>query len=129
MASADLIEQAMPSDSREQVDGRLIVPDGGGRVSVGDRPRDVRRDGKGRRSPLSLNSLLAAVDVLAAALAEAIGAHEVSFLTADFSGQSLIRLGQSGGEGALRSQGTETPERAPLLGTPHGRAWPRRRSK
>ena len=49
-----------------------------------------------RRSPLSLNALLAAVeaappvaavDVLAAALAEAIGAREVSFLIADFSGR------------------------------------------
>ena len=70
--------------------------------------------GEGRRSPLNLNSLLAAVeaappvgaiDVLAAALAEAIDAREVSFLIADFSGQSLIRLGHSGGEGALRLQG------------------------
>ena len=87
--------------------------------------------GEHRRSPLSLNSLLAAVeaappvaavDVLAAALAEAIGAREVSFLIADFSGQSLIRLGHSGGEGALRSQRTETAERVPLVGTPHGRA-------
>src|SRR2546423_5078825 len=84
-----------------------------------------------RRSPLSLNALLAAaeaappvaaVDVLATALAEAIGAREVSFLIADFSGQSLIRLGHSGGEGALRSQGTETAERVPLVGTPQGRA-------
>src|SRR5438552_5914108 len=87
--------------------------------------------GQGRRSPLSLNSLLAAVeaappvaavDVLAAALAEAIGAREVSFLIADFSGRSLIRLGHSGGVGALRLQGTETAERVPLVGTPHGRA-------
>jgi serine phosphatase RsbU (regulator of sigma subunit) len=87
--------------------------------------------GEGRRSPLNLNSLLAAVeaappvaavDVLAAALAEAIGAREVSFLIADFSGQSLIRLGHSGGTGALRLQGKETAERVPLLGTPQGRA-------
>jgi serine phosphatase RsbU (regulator of sigma subunit) len=78
---------------------------------------------------LNLNSLLAAVeaappvaavDVLAAELAEAIGAREVSFLIADFSGQSLIRLGHSGGEGRL--QGKETAERVPLAGTPHGRA-------
>src|SRR5438874_181541 len=84
-----------------------------------------------RRSPLSLNALLAAVeaappvaavDVLAAALAEAIGAREVSFLIADFSGRSLIRLGHSGGEGPLRLQGKETAERVPLVGTPHGRA-------
>ena len=57
---------------------------------------------EGRRSPLNLNSLLAAVeaaplvaavDALAGALAEAIGTREVSFLIADFSGRSLIRLG------------------------------------
>jgi serine phosphatase RsbU (regulator of sigma subunit) len=84
-----------------------------------------------RRSPLNLNSLLAAVeaappvaavDVLAGALGEAIGAREVSFLIADFSGRSLIRLGHSGGKGALRLQGKETAERVPLAGTPHGRA-------
>jgi hypothetical protein len=46
----------------------------------------ARLGNMGRRSPLNLNSLLAAVeavDVLAAALAEAIGAYEVSFLIAD----------------------------------------------
>jgi len=84
-----------------------------------------------RQSPLNLNALLAAVeaappvaavDVLAGALAEAIGAREVSFLIADFSGQSLIRLGHSGGKGALRLQGRETAERVPLAGTPQGRA-------
>jgi serine phosphatase RsbU (regulator of sigma subunit) len=85
--------------------------------------------GQSRQSPLDLSSLLAAVeaappvaavDVLAAALAEAIGAREVSFLIADLSGRSLIRLGHSGGEGRL--QGKETAERVPLAGTPHGRA-------
>jgi hypothetical protein len=94
--------------------------------------------GEGGRSPLNLNSLLAAVeaappvaavDVLAAALAEAIGAREVSFLIADFSGQSLIRLGHSGGEGAVRLQGKETAERVPLAGTPHGRALAARPSR
>src|SRR4051812_12577391 len=85
----------------------------------------------GHRSPLNLNALLAAVeaappvaavDVLATALAEAVGAREVSFLIADFSGRSLIRLGHSGGAGTLRLQGQETAERVPLFGTPHGRA-------
>src|SRR5881227_1351874 len=85
----------------------------------------------GQRSQVSLNALLAAVeaappvaavDVLAAELAAAIGASEVSFLIADFSGRSLIRLGHSGGVGALRLQGKETAERVPLVGTPHGRA-------
>jgi serine phosphatase RsbU (regulator of sigma subunit) len=87
--------------------------------------------GQSRQSPLNLNALLAAVeaappvaavDVLAGALAEAIGAREVSFLIADFSGRSLIRLGHSGGKGALRLQGKETAERVPLAGTPQGRA-------
>ena len=85
--------------------------------------------GERRQSPLNLSSLLAAVeaappvaavDVLASALAEAIGAREVSFLIADFSGRSLIRLGHAGGKGRL--QGKETAERVPLVGTPHGRA-------
>src|SRR5216110_368887 len=53
---------------------------------------------------------------------KAIGAREVSFLIADFSGRSLIRLGHAGGKGLLRSQGTETAERVPLVGTPQGRA-------
>src|SRR4029450_9999469 len=87
--------------------------------------------GQGWQSPLNLNSLLAAVeaappvaavDVLAAALAEAIGAREVSFLIADFSGRSLVRLGHAGGKGGMRLQGRETAERVPLVGTPHGRA-------
>jgi serine phosphatase RsbU (regulator of sigma subunit) len=87
--------------------------------------------GDGRHSPLNLNLLLAAVeaappvaaaDVLAAALAEAIDAREVSFLIADFSGQSLIRLGHAGARGTLRWQGKETAERVPLAGTPQGRA-------
>src|SRR5436190_22593986 len=85
--------------------------------------------GQSGRSPVNLNALLAAVeaappvaavDVLAGELAEAIGAREVSFLIADFSGRSLIRLGHSGGEGRL--QGKETAERVPLVGTPQGRA-------
>src|SRR5947208_4233357 len=86
---------------------------------------------EGRRSQVSLNALLAAVeaappvaavDVLAAELAVAIGAREVSFLSADVSGRSVIRLGHSRGEGPLRLQGKETAERVPLVGTPHGRA-------
>jgi serine phosphatase RsbU (regulator of sigma subunit) len=85
--------------------------------------------GASGRSPVNLNALLAAVeaappvaavDVLAAELAQAIGAREVSFLIADFSGRSLIRLGHSGGRG--RFLGKETAERVPLVGTPQGRA-------
>jgi serine phosphatase RsbU (regulator of sigma subunit) len=87
--------------------------------------------GRAPHSRLDLNSLLAAVeaappvaavDVLAAALAEAIGAREVSFLIADFSGRSLMRLSHSRGNGQLALQGQETAVRVALAGTPHGRA-------
>ena len=63
-----------------------------------------------------------AVDVLAERLKTAIGATDVSFLIADFSGQALIRLEHAGGERAARTQGRETAERVPLEGTPQGRA-------
>ena len=85
-----------------------------------------------RRSPLNLNVLLSAVEaappleaaeVLGAALSETLGARDVSFLIADFSGRSLIRLSHvgrgSGDEGPL---GRERAEAVPLVGTPHGRA-------
>jgi len=64
----------------------------------------------------------AAADVLAERLGAALGAHEVSFLIADFSGQALIRLGHAGRGAATRAQGRETAERVPLTGSPHGRA-------
>jgi len=72
---------------------------------------------------LNLDELLAAVedappvdaaDVVGERLAEALGATEVSFLIADFSGHALIRLDHA--------QGRETAERVPLAGTPQGRA-------
>ena len=65
---------------------------------------------------------VAAVDVLGDRLRKAVGATEVSFLIADFSGQALIRLAHAGSELAARTQGRETAERVPLVGTPHGRA-------
>jgi serine phosphatase RsbU (regulator of sigma subunit) len=65
---------------------------------------------------------VAAVDVLDDRLRKAIGAHDVSFLIADFSGQALIRLEHAGSELAERTLGRETAERVPLVGTPHGRA-------
>jgi hypothetical protein len=83
--------------------------------------------GEGRLSPLNLNSLLAAVeaappvaavDVLAAALAEAIGAREVSFLIADFSGRSLIRLATRAGRAHCGCRGvrpTTAPARSTLV--------------
>lgn len=81
------------------------------------------------RSPLQLDVLLAAVEaappvaaaeVVGAALAEAVGAQDVSFLIADYSGQSLIRLSHVGrGHGI---EGRERTERVELGGTPQGRA-------
>ena len=65
---------------------------------------------------------VAAVDVLGERLRGAIGAFDVSFLIADFSGQALIRLDHGAGEAGARTQGRETAERVPLVGTPHGRA-------
>jgi serine phosphatase RsbU (regulator of sigma subunit) len=81
------------------------------------------------RPLLDLTGLLAAVEaappvaaaeVLAAALADALDAQDVSFLIADFSGQSLIRLSHvERGGGTL---GRERTEAVPMIGTPHGRA-------
>jgi serine phosphatase RsbU (regulator of sigma subunit) len=65
---------------------------------------------------------VAAADVLGARLTHALGALEVSFLIADFSGQALIRLGHAASAAAGRTQGRETAERVPLTGSPHGRA-------
>ena len=65
---------------------------------------------------------MAAVDVLDDRLRETIGADDVSFLIADFSGQALIRLEHAGSDLAAHAQGRETAERVPLVGTPHGRA-------
>jgi hypothetical protein len=59
------------------------------------------------------------VDAVATGLLEMLGAHEVSFLIADFSGRTLSRLGHAAtGDGHDR----ETRERVELKGTPHGRA-------
>jgi serine phosphatase RsbU (regulator of sigma subunit) len=84
-----------------------------------------------RASRLDLAGLLAAVedappvaatDVLGERLRDALGALEVTFLIADFSGGALIRLGHAGDGSATRTQGRETAERIPLADTPHGRA-------
>jgi serine phosphatase RsbU (regulator of sigma subunit) len=64
----------------------------------------------------------AAADVLGQHLGEALGARDVSFLIADFSGRALVRLGHAGSVDATRAQGRETAERVPLEGSPHGRA-------
>src|SRR4051794_3759215 len=82
-------------------------------------------------SPVDLGTLLeaveaappvAAADVVGTVLRDALGAEEVSFLIADYSGDSLIRLGHSerGGEG--RRAKRETGDRVSLIGTRHGDA-------
>jgi hypothetical protein len=87
---------------------------------------------------LNLNSLLAAVeaappvaavDVLAAALAEAIGAREVSFLIADFSGQSLIRLEHSVERERCGCRGRRPPSACHWPERRRGGRWPPRRSR
>jgi serine phosphatase RsbU (regulator of sigma subunit) len=80
---------------------------------------------------LDLTKLLAAVedappfsaaDVVGERLASELAAREVSFLIADFSGHALIRLGHTGDSAATRTQGDETAERVPLIGSSPGRA-------
>lgn len=58
-------------------------------------------------------------DVVAAVLAKIFDLREASFLIADFSGRSLVRLGRwtPGGHGS-----TTTAERVPLRDSAHGRA-------
>src|SRR3954470_18704145 len=83
------------------------------------------------RARLDVGALLAAaeaaapvdaIDAVAEALKTMIAAEHVSFLIADFSGDSLIRLGHSSDRPATRRMGRETAQRVPLLGTAHGRA-------
>lgn len=59
------------------------------------------------------------VDAMAAGLLEILGAQEVSFLIADFSGRTLSRLGHTVANGSLVQ---ETIERVDLKETPHGDA-------
>ncbi len=68
---------------------------------------------------------VAAADVVGEHLARALGATEVSFLIADFSGRALVRLAHAGGQTAGRRSGRETAERVLLEGTPQGRALAR----
>ena len=63
-----------------------------------------------------------AADGAGAALGAMIGALEVSFLIADYSGDSLIRLGHSSPGAVTRRVGRETADRVALAGTPQGRA-------
>jgi serine phosphatase RsbU (regulator of sigma subunit) len=84
-----------------------------------------------RRSALNLNVLLGAVeaappvaaaDVVGDALAQALDARDVSFLIADYSGRSLIRLSHVGRGEPVTADGRERSDTVPLIGTPQGRA-------
>jgi hypothetical protein len=95
------------------------------RVGAGDNELQDQPPG------LDLGALLAAaesaapveaIDVVAAALKDMVGADQVSFLIADFSGEALIRLSHSSAAPATRRSGSESGDRITLAGTPHGRA-------
>ncbi|SDO19405.1 Serine phosphatase RsbU, regulator of sigma subunit [Klenkia soli] len=82
------------------------------------------------RSRLDLRALLEqveaaapvdAVTVVAAELSAAVAARAVSFLIADFSGHSLVRLGTVTPSGAAtRTTGTESADTLDLAGSDHG---------
>jgi hypothetical protein len=91
-----------------------------------------KRDPSGVVAPLDVKTLLASVEaappidsaeVVAAALTDALGARDVSFLIADYSGQALIRLSH-----VRRARpddediNRERSHSVALAGTPHGRA-------
>src|SRR3954469_11091215 len=83
-------------------------------------------------APLDVKTLLASVEaappidaaeVVAAALTDALGAREVSFLNTDYNGRGLVRLSpvhraSAAGEEVNRERGQSVA----LAGTPHGRA-------
>ena len=83
---------------------------------------EARLDVAGLLAAVENASPVDAADVLAELLADALGASEVSFLVADFSGRALVRLGHAAGKAGGRTQGRETAERVTLAGSPHGRA-------
>jgi serine phosphatase RsbU (regulator of sigma subunit) len=83
-----------------------------------------------RSAGLDVGALLAAVenappvaaaDVVGELLAETLGASEVAFLIADYSGEAVIRLSHAGSR-TTSTRGPEIAERVPLAGTAHGRA-------
>jgi serine phosphatase RsbU (regulator of sigma subunit) len=83
---------------------------------------EARLDVAGLLAAVENASPVDAADVLAELLTDALGASEVSFLVADFSGRALVRLGHAAGKAGGRTQGRETAERVTLAGSPHGRA-------
>lgn len=86
--------------------------------------------GATRRARLDVGELLAAVenappvaaaDVVGELLAETLGASEVAFLIADFSGEAVIRLSHAGAR-TTSTRGPEIAERVPVADSAHGRA-------
>ena len=84
-----------------------------------------------RVAPLDVKTLLASVEaappvdaaeVVAAALTDALGARDVNFLIADYSGRSLIRLSHVRRMNAADDESRERGQAVALAGTPHGRA-------
>jgi len=65
---------------------------------------------------------VAAADVFASALVDTLDARDVSFLIADFSGRSLVRLSHVARGTTRDALGRERAERVPLERTAHGRA-------
>lgn len=62
-----------------------------------------------------------AVPAVASALADMVGAREVHFLIADFSGRAVVRLTSAGPVEGARSRGVEQAETFQLAGTVYGR--------
>jgi serine phosphatase RsbU (regulator of sigma subunit) len=90
-----------------------------------DLPASARLDVGALLAAAEAASPVDAIEAVADALKDMIAAEQVGFLIADFSGDSLIRLGHSSGGTATRRAGPETAERVALADTPHGRALQR----
>ena len=112
-----------------------MVPRASGLRSEGacDRGLTTRQSNPSEQlAHLDLQTLLASVEaappidateVVAAALTDALGARDVSFLIADYSGRSLIRLSHVRRTNADDDDvNRERGQAVPLAGTPHGRA-------
>ncbi|MGY1660642.1 PP2C family protein-serine/threonine phosphatase [Geodermatophilus sp. SYSU D00705] len=87
---------------------------------------DGPRTSHTRRSPIDVGALLQrvedaapieAVEAVADALAEQVGATAVSFLIADFSGRAVVRLSSSGPVAGARTHAAERAETVPLEGS------------
>ncbi|HEY6960865.1 MAG TPA: PP2C family protein-serine/threonine phosphatase [Gaiellaceae bacterium] len=86
------------------------------------RPPPVSLDVKALLAAVEAAPPVAAPEVVAAALADALGARDVGFLIADYSGRALVRLSHVRRAGADDDLNRERGERVALAGTPHGQA-------